>query len=302
MTFNIENIKKFLNKNCQIIIIILSFIFIYILFYTDYIIQNSNGDKIIKVETVNTHQLSQSLTQSQQSEQSNLQLEINPYLIKPTDIMNDAKDKHVTFDIKKNQEIVFENTSGRLDIDYNSPHINQLQKISQCSYPMNSSNQLNMRDCTINPAKSCLTKYSPQEWFKKQREAKIELPGFNGDNLAQFKTDDQDEYSQNSRMMRDMVYENVGCYVENKSPTDMTSMTQFQGQTQQKVEKFNGYNYDFVNEPEVLYQNSPFMESPQKRPAYPNDKCRSCTVGFCDGSSCGSELGMYKPEHGAYFY
>ncbi len=301
MTVNIENINKFLNKNKQIIIIILSFIFIYMLFYTDFIIKNSNDDKIIKAEI---HQIPQITSSIPPQEQSNLQLEINPYLIKPTDIMPDAKDKHVTFDIKKNQEIIFENTSGRLDVDYNSPQINQLQKISQCSYPMNSSNQLNMRDCTINPAKSCLTKYSPQEWFKKQRESKMNLPGFNGDNLAQFKNDEQDEYSQNSRMMRDMVYENVGCYVENKSPTDLTNMTQFQNQNQNRnqIEKFNGYNYDFVNEPEILYQNAPFMESPQKRSAYPNDKCRNCNVGFCDGSSCGSELGMYKSEYGTYFY
>ena len=199
------------------------------------------------------------------------------------------ENKHVKFDNTKNQEIVFENSNGRLNIDYQSPQLNELQKISQCTYRMNSSDQLNMNDCTINPNKSCLTKYSPQEWFKKQRQAKQELPGFNGDNLAQFKNDEQDEYSSGSKMMRDMVYENVGCYVENKSPVGPLT------------ERFNGYNTDLVIKPEILYQNAPFINSPYKRPALPNDKCRNCTVGYCSGDSCGSELNMYGPEYGAYF-
>ena len=50
-----------------------------------------------------------------------------------------------------------------------------------------------------------------------------------------------------------------------------------------------------------LYQNAPFINSPYKRPALPNDKCRNCTVGYCSGDSCGSELNMYGPEYGAYF-
>lgn len=284
MSFNLENIKKVITRNSQIIMIGLALVFMYILFYTDYLIINSTNTKVNdgKNQIILNHQ----------EHQQNIQLEIEQEPEQKIIYTNKVNENiHVKFDNSKNQEILFENSSGRLNIDYQSPKLNELQKISQCTYKMNTPDQLNMRDCTINPNKSCLTKYSPQEWFKKQRQAKVDLPGFNGDNLAQFKTDEQDEYSSGSKMMRDMVYENVGCYVENKSPVDFGS----------NMERFNGYNTDLVIQPDILYQNAPFINSPQQRPALPNDKCRNCTVGYCSGDSCGSELNMYGPEYGAYF-
>jgi hypothetical protein len=295
MSFNIENIKKVIIKNSQIIMIVLVLVFMYLLFYTDYLIINSTYSKVNdgKNEMMAKHK----------ENQQNIQLEIEQKSHKPTDqIISTNKvneNKHVKFDNSKNQEILFENSNGRLNIDYQSPQLNELQKISQCTYKMNTPDQLNMRDCTINPNKSCLTKYSPQEWFKKQREAKVDLPGFNGDNLAQFKTDEQDKYSSDSKMMRDMVYENVGCYVENKSPIDF-NVNMNPNQTT-NMEKFNGYNTDLIIQPDILYQNAPFINSPQQRGTLPNDKCRNCIVGYCSGDSCGSELNIYGPEYGAYF-
>jgi predicted negative regulator of RcsB-dependent stress response len=42
MTIDIDQIQKFLKTNAQLIIIFVTIVFIYILFYTDYIVQNSD--------------------------------------------------------------------------------------------------------------------------------------------------------------------------------------------------------------------------------------------------------------------
>ena len=156
-TINTDKIQKTLENNYQLIIIIVAIVFLYFLFYTDYIVQN-NKPIVPKESNKKESVVAIPEVKSQESKES-------PQL------------NHVKFDDTKNKEIYFENTNGRLNIDYNAPQVQELQRISQCTYPMNSKDQLNMRDCTID--QSCLTRYSPQEWFAKQRQAKNDLPGFN---------------------------------------------------------------------------------------------------------------------------
>ena len=163
-TINTDKIQKTLQNNYQLIIIIVAIVFLYFLFYTDYIIPN-NKPIITKPIVV--------------KESKENELIVNTPESKDNIALNNVK-----FDDTKNKEIYFENANGRLNIDYNAPQVQELQRISQCTYPMNSKDQLNMKDCTID--QSCLTKYSPQEWFAKQRQSKNDLPGFNGDTTARF--------------------------------------------------------------------------------------------------------------------
>lgn len=205
-----------LKKNYKPILVILTIIFLYFLFYTDYIVHNQLKPK----QNIQPIQTTQPIQYIQQLEQDQIQT------------------KHVKFDDRRNLEILLDSEKDRINIDYRAPQLTKLQQISRCTYPMNSMDQMNTRDCTVTG--TCITKFSPQQWFNEQRSAKYDLPGFNGDNAAQFK-----ENFQNTHL-------NVNMY-----------------------EKANIYN-------------APFLESPIGRGSMPYDLCRSCTVGVCDGNTCGS--------------
>ena len=112
MPFNLEKIQKIITSNAQIIMIIMALVFMYILFYTDYIIINSPYSK---VNDIKNEYKPESITNQ------NIQLQHQ--------LMVSNENKHVKFDNTKNQEIVFENSNGRLNIDYQSPQLNELQKI-----------------------------------------------------------------------------------------------------------------------------------------------------------------------------
>ena len=273
MTFNIninsENIKKFFKNNYKVSLVILTIIFLYFLFYTDYIVNNNKTSQKVSQTIIEmpTQTVSVQITEKpiQQSTQQTQQ-----------------QQKQVRFDVNQNQEILYETKTGRINIDYNAPEISHLQKISQCTYPMNTAEQLNRRDCSITG--SCLTS-TPRRWFEQQREAKNDLPGFNGSNLAQFSFPQNTE---NDMMMRNMIH-------ENSSPVSMPSNNSenFNNNNYNK-NNYDPYNpiqnqnnYDQVNEPQIMYHNSPFDGSPELRGALPNDLCRSCVVGTCDGDSCG---------------
>jgi hypothetical protein len=206
-----------LKKNYKPILVILTIIFLYFLFYTDYIVHNQPRQNIQSIQPI---QLIQPIQNVHSLEQDQNQT------------------KHVKFDDRRNLEILLDSEKDRINIDYRAPQLTKLQQISRCTYPMNSMDQLNTRDCTVTG--TCITKFSPQQWFNEQRAAKYDLPGFNGDNAAQFK-----ENFQNTPL-------NANMYM-----------------------KANIYN-------------APFLESPIGRGSMPYDLCRSCTVGVCDGNTCGS--------------
>ena len=265
MSFNIninsESIKKFFKNNYQLILVVLTIIFLYFLFYTDYIVNNNNNKTSKKVSQtiieMPTQTVSLQITEKPSTQQ----------LIQQINKIN-QQEKQVRFDVNQNQEILYETKTGRINIDYNAPEISHLQKISNCTYPMNTAEQLNMRDCSITG--SCLTS-TPRRWFEQQRQAKNDLPGFNGHNLAQFSFPQNTE---NDMMMRNMIH-------ENSSPVSMPS---------NNSENFNNniydpYNpiqntYDQVNAPKIMYHNAPFDGSPELRGALPNDLCRSCVVEY----------------------
>lgn len=215
-----------LKKNYKIILVTLTIVFLYFLFYTDYIIHNQPQKQQFQ------NQRYQKYYQYHQYQQQYQQL--------PEEI------KHVKFDDRRNLEILLDSEKDRINIDYRAPQLTKLQKISRCTYPMNSMDQMNTRDCTVTG--TCITKFSPQEWFNEQRAAKYDLPGFNGDSSAQFK------FNENTNM--------------NESFTNTSLDTN---------------SYMKVNMP-----NAPFLESPIGRGSMPYDLCRSCTVGVCDGNTCGS--------------
>jgi hypothetical protein len=273
MSFNIninsESIKKFFKNNYQLILVVLTIIFLYFLFYTDYIVNNNNktskkvSETIIEMPTQTVSlQITEKPTQQliQQINQSNQQ-----------QMQSTNQAKQVRFDINQNQEILYETKTGRINIDYNAPEISHLQKISNCTYPMNTAEQLNMRDCSITG--SCLTS-TPRRWFEKQREAKHDLPGFNGYNLAQFSFPQNTE---NDMMMRNMIHDN-NSHDNNNSHNKNNNTENFNN-------NYDPYNpiqntYDQVNAPKIMYHNAPFDESPELRGALPNDLCRSCTVAY----------------------
>jgi hypothetical protein len=262
ITINSDQIIKTMRNNAQIILIILTLVFLYVLFYTNYIISYEVPSTSTSIPTSQTP-FEPTLNHSQMNNFGQVQ-------------------KHVRFDDSRNKEIPYENENGRININYNAPQLQNLQRISQCTYPMNSNNQVNKKDCTID--QSCLTRYSPQEWFKKQRQNTSELPGFNGDTMAQFTFD---ENIANDMMMRNMVYEDdinkldQARRIEYKSPTD---------QTHERFDVSEGYNYDQVTEPKIIYQSVPFNNPVEERGAMPFDLCRNCTVGNCNGDVCGSNL------------
>jgi hypothetical protein len=216
-----------IKKNYKIILVTLTIVFLYFLFYTDYIIHNQSPyhQQLKQLQQKQQYQLMQ-----QQQQQQQPQEEI----------------KHVKFDDRRNLEILLDSEKDRINIDYRAPQLTKLQQISRCTYPMNSMNQMNMRDCTVTG--TCITKFSPQEWFNEQRAAKFNLPGFNGDSAAQFTFNENTNVPESFR--------------NTPLNTDM---------------------YMKVNMP-----NAPFLESPIGRGSMPYDLCRSCTVGVCDGNTCGS--------------
>ena len=276
MTFNIninsENIKKFFKKNYQIILVILTIIFLYFLFYTDYIVNNNNNKISQKVSQTIIEMPTQTVS---------VQITEKP-IQQPTQQQQYQQQKQVRFDVNQNQEILYETKTGRINIDYNAPEISHLQKISQCTYPMNTAEQLNRRDCSITG--SCLTS-TPRRWFEQQREAKNDLPGFNGSNLAQFSFPQNTE---NDMMMRNMIHENsspVSIPSNNSENFNNNNYNKNNYDPYNPIQNHN--NYDQVNAPQIMYHNSPFDGSPELRGALPNDLCRSCVVGTCEGDSCG---------------
>ena len=141
-----------------------------------------------------------------------------------------------------------------------------------------------MRDCSITG--SCLTS-TPRRWFEQQRQAKNDLPGFNGYNLAQFSFPQNTE---NDMMMRNMIH-------ENNSPVSIPSHinhnnhnNNYNNYNNNHTENFNNNNYDpynpiqntydQVNSPKIMYHNAPFDGSPELRGALPDDLCRSCVVAY----------------------
>ncbi len=215
-----------LKKNYKIILVTLTIVFLYFLFYTDYIIPNQSP---------------QNHSQPQLTQHPNQQLQI---IQQPQQQI-----KHVKFDDRRNLEILLDSEKDRISIDYRAPQLTKLQQISRCTYPMNSMDQMNTRDCTVTG--TCITKFSPQEWFNEQKAAKYDLPGFNGDNAAQFK------FEENMMMPNMNIHESFG------------------SKNVDSYMKVNTYN-------------APFLESPIGRGAMPYDLCRSCTVGVCDDNTCGS--------------
>lgn len=273
MTFNIninsENIKKFFKNNYQVILVILTIIFLYFLFYTDYIVNNNNKT---------SQKVSQTIIEMP-TQTVSVQITEKPIQQQPTQQQHQIQQqKQVRFDVNQNQEILYETKTGRINIDYNAPEISHLQKISSCTYPMNTAEQLNRRDCSITG--SCLTS-TPRRWFEQQRQAKNDLPGFNGSNLAQFSFPQNTE---NDMMMRNMIH-------ENSSPVSIPSNNNENFNNNNNYDPYNpiqNHNrYDQVNAPQIMYHNSPFDGSPELRGALPNDLCRSCVVGTCEDDSCG---------------
>jgi hypothetical protein len=190
--------------------------------------------------------------------------------------MENENNKRVHFDTNKNQEIVYETDNGKLNINYNAPELNEHQRISKCTYPMNNNEQINMRDCTID--KTCLNPLPDKNWFREQRTVKRDLPGYNGDNLANFTFN---ENIHNDRMMRNMIYDDNYNYNENEYNE-------------------NEYNENEYNEnlsplehkeqfAEIEYQRVSPNQQPQMKMALPSDLCRSCIVGTCTSDICTSQ-------------
>ncbi len=257
-------------KYYPVIIGFIVLIFLYFLFYTDYIIDNTHCNNTSpKLQDPENQQPIQQITPK-------LRADINQEL-SDTRNVNIKNNKHVHFEPSKNQEIVYEIDSGNINIDYNSPKLNELQRISNCTYPMNSPNQINKRDCAIDG--SCLVSFQPQSWFSNQRSVKTDLPGYNGFNQASFTFN---ENIQEDTMMR------------NRPPEPEQS---YQTAPPNVSEHFNGYNsniHQSLDYPtQILYNNAPFngLEGGvELRGALPGDLCRNCTTGVCNGDVCGSNI------------
>lgn len=261
------------HKHYPIIISVLILIFLYILFYTDYIIDNTNCKN-------NDKKIQQAQNQPIQQITSKLRADINQEL-------SDTRDnKHVHFEPSKNTEIVYEIDSGKLNIDYNSPKLNELQKISQCTYPMNTVDQINKNDCALDG--SCVVSFKPQSWFHQQRTAKYDLPGYNGFNQASFSFE---ENIKNDQMMRNRPIE-LDELQHTPSPISNSNVI-----SNVITENFSGYNSNIHqpvdNQTEILYNNAPFnglAGGVELRGALPSDLCRNCVTGVCNGDVCGIKI------------
>lgn len=198
------------------------------------------------------------------------------------------EEHHVMIDVSKNQEI-------GIDIDYSAPEIDEYQKISQCDYPSITINQISKKDCALDG--SCLVNIQPtQEWFNQQKSVKTDLPGYNGNNYSNFASDsfDESKYS-----MHNLVYSNnIPMQSESLSPTQEDFNHNSSHHSHNESQEYNQYitynegsnNVKFPNENNnnnILYENVPFKGPVEMRGALPNDLCRSCVVGFCNGDVCG---------------
>jgi hypothetical protein len=247
------SIKSFIINNLAPIIIIVFIVFLGLLFYTNLIIHHNN----------------MSPTNQPQTQHQTLSTNLETVT---------KNEKHVSFDANKNQEIVYETGNGNLDsndlnIDYENPENNELQRISKCSYPMNNEHQRNIKDCTV--TNDCIQKF-PQQWFKDQRAAKKDLPGYSGSLMAEFSFPE----NQTDCMMRNMIYD--------KNETDAPS----HHLKPQTMESFNGFGYEQAQE-KPFFHNVPFNNAIEMRGAQPTDLCRNCVVGVCNNDVCGSQINQY---------
>lgn len=244
------SIKSFIINNMAPIIIIGIIIFLGLLFYTNLIIKHNNTSSIQSPQVLST----------------------GVEIVK-------KNEKHVSFDANKNQEIVYETVNGNLDsndldVDYENSENNELQRISQCSYPMNNNHQRNIKDCTV--TNDCIQKF-PQQWFKDQRAAKKDLPGYSGFTMAEFSFPE----NQTDNMMRNMIYDKY----ETEAPMQQIKQ-------QQSTESFTGFGYEPARE-NPFFHNVPFNDAVEMRGAKPTDLCRNCVVGVCNNDTCGSQINQY---------
>ncbi len=242
-----SSFTSFFLNNIALIILIGLIIFLILLFYTNIIINHDNTLPTISPE-------------------ENIKQE------------KGKTEKHVSFDANKNQEIVYETGNGNLDsndlnIDYENPAINELQRISKCSYPMNSEHQRNIKDCTV--TNDCIQKF-PQEWFRDQRAAKKDLPGYSGSLMAEFSFPE----NQTDSMMRNMIHD------------DSVYTSEIESQAPAHKESFKGFGYEQAHE-NPFFKNVPFDGNVDMRGAKPSDLCRNCVVGFCNNDTCGSQINQY---------
>ncbi len=274
------------HKHYPIIITVIILIFLYILFYTDYIIDNTNcGNTSVKSH----HNQQKQQNQPIQQITPKLRADINQELSDTRNV--DVKlNKHVHFETSKNQEIEYEIDNGTINIDYNSPNLNELQRISNCTYPMNTPNQINKRDCALDG--SCLVSFQPQSWFHQQRTVKYDLPGYNGFNQASFSFDEniqQDKMMINKPIQLEELYQ---------TPSPIANNNTYNNTSNASVsENFNGYNSN-IHQPldhptQILYNNAPFnglAGGVELRGSLPSDLCRNCTTGVCNGDVCGIKI------------
>jgi hypothetical protein len=234
---------SFLLNNIALILLLGLIIFLILLFYTNLIIKHDN------------------ILPTTPSEENKIE---------------NKNEKHVSFDANKNQEIVYETGNGNMDsndlnVDYENPEINDLQRISKCSYPMNSEHQRNIEDCTV--TNDCIQKF-PQQWFQDQRAAKKDLPGYSGSLTAEFSFPE----NQTDTMMRNMIHDDSIYSSETEAPAHK--------------ESFKGFGYEQAYE-NPFFKNVPFDGNVEMRGAKPSDLCRNCVVGFCNNDTCGSQINQY---------
>lgn len=123
--------------------------------------------------------------------------------------------RKVKINLGNNQEVEIETSgNGRLPVDYNSPKVQTHQEISKLYYPQNTSDQLNLGDCTVD--NSCITPFSAgYKWFGGYGEA---LPGFNGDSKAPFVEMGHDQCQGGCSMEQFKVNEDTKAYLYQSAP------------------------------------------------------------------------------------
>jgi hypothetical protein len=244
-----------LKQNYQIILVVVTIIFLYVLFYTDYIV-NNNAPLATQVTQHYVQHDMQMMPMMQMNHPENVHVNNSPYMIFPSSSPSQTE-KHVRFDNQQNKEIVYE--IGQPN------NLEAYQRIAKCEYPTLTDNHMNRTDCIAN--QTCLTRFTPQEWFKMQRSVNSDLPGFNGSTLSTFQNTEPE--GPGVKMMRDKLYCDNKVYEENGHYYVETP----------KSEAFNN----------ILYQNAPFTGD-TSRGAMPFDLCRSCTVGTCQNDACGQSI------------
>ena len=142
--------------NPNIFLVLGLIIFLYILFYTNYIINHNQNSTTAPTTPTTPTTVFIEIPQTQPVVQA----------------AHENEGKQVYFDMTKNEII-----------NYDAPELVEYQRRSACEYPSITRNQLNKNDCGMDG--SCVVKYN-QDWFNKQRNAKNDLPGYNGSNYADF--------------------------------------------------------------------------------------------------------------------